>query len=218
MNCVTALNTCTLAMLLFVQTIAPAPADARTNRGDSTRNPNSFNPCKTATNLHPTSKKRVTKAIRSVLSICGLRMIPLLGNNWGSPEKISSFLPRTKYLGCLTTRVVYAAFTDKNGRLPQQIALNASSLVDLAYKMMKIGFSDESVSSVYCSRKARSNSTTKRYCYAKTKLMHAVDLSFACTKEILNNKAPEYADIYIYGFTQLISAVQSSGFINYLSG
>lgn len=217
MNCVNLLKIC----LLMITVLAQAKIVLSRNRGkfklNSTNKNGPFDPCKTTVNIPSSQWKRITKLALSIISSCTTRVSPLIGDDWGSPEKLLSFFPRFENVICVLLRVLYALSSNSNGRLPQRVALNASRMYDVGYRMLYATLTDHSKSARLCSRK-RTPDRMEQYCYPKSQLLRAINLLVPCMREVMKNSVPEYGDTVIYAMAFSIKVIRSNGVLNYLFG
>lgn len=214
MNFVLLLGTILLVTSVSTQ-VEAAPRKQPRSRLNIVRDDGKFSPCKSPAVVSAVSKKRVTKFVFTLLSSCALKVIPLIGDNWGPPEKILSFMPRYKKHGCMLIRMVYAVFSDKTGHLPRRVAENATQVYELGLKMLRVVLNDYSWSSDMCARKKVLRGQ-KQYCYPKKQLSHVLDLVASCGREIMADTVPEQADVVIHGFMLMINTGISNGLLKYI--
>lgn len=218
MNCVTMtlLKICLVLIIsLLTQVQTALPRKTGLSRANSTSLNGSFNPCKTGPRVLPSSKKYIAKISLSLVSTCGVRLVPLIGEEWGSLEKLLSFLPLYKHMACVVLRTLYAVFSNSNGRLPQRIALNGSEIYNVGYKMVSALLNDYSWSADVCSR-TKILKGRKLHCYPKDLLLHAANLAMPCLREVFKDTVPEYAETAIHCMMLVLKKAQSTELFNNL--
>lgn len=181
-------------------------------------NPARFSPCRLTGKIAASSKKRTTKLFISLLTSCGLRLIPLAGDEWGPPERAIALIPRTKHMACLVVRALYSFYSNGSGVLPRRLSTNALPIYETVYKLIHIGFTDTSIASEYCSRKSVPGDPAKNYCFPKDQLLWGLNVVYPCVREALRGSMPERADHVIHGLLTMIRASVTNGFLQYLCG
>lgn len=222
MNCVTVLSIC-LAISLVLGHYSPLKDNAQ---GKATRpsskyaNRQKFNPCKITMTISASTRKRLTRLGLSILTSCGLRTIPLMGQNWGPPEKMIMFMPTVKYYVCILFRLVYALFTYSNDRLPARLMRNASDLYNIGIKLTYIFLTDASLPANFCAlgKPKITAAEIKYYCYPRPQLLRFMDLVVPCIRGIMKNTAIEHVDAVIYGLNTLFKMAEKHGLLDYMSG
>lgn len=202
----------------FTLTATDATANrAMKNRPNKSPSPgSSFSPCRIA-KLTKASVKRLRKLALSVVSTCGLSIVPLVNESWGPPRKVVMFVPRFKFAICCVFRTLYSYFSDSPGRLPRQLAANASTVYDFGNRYMLTVLSDSSLKSSLCVS-GRTAHGTEKFCYSRAQLLRLLKLITPCLQKSMHNALPESVDVLIYAMTFIFEASESSGLFEYLSG
>lgn len=186
----------------------PSPM-TNTTRGRTLR----FYPCRIVTKLTAKTKKHLMKVGMSIISSCGLSIVPLIEDSWGPITKIVSFLPKARFLGCVAVRVLYGFFSTDNGRLSPQIAANATQIFNLATRWLSALLSDESISTHFCVRKG----APKTDCYSRRQVQRLSRLAAPCVQHAAKNTLPETGDATIFAMGFMIKTAESNGVLNYFA-
>lgn len=203
-----------MLVLLFVE-LESAQKTPVTNQVKVVRDTSRFTPCKVTVKVRPRSKKKLLKILFAGIPSCTLKLVPLLGKNWGTPERLLEFVPRAKYVTCLFVRIIYGYYTDANGFLPHRLTLNASAMYDLAWEMLRYGLNDHSNTAYYCARRTQRRPES-RNCFPKKQLLEAAELIVPCGRDVLGGFAPEQGELIIQSMDVALQYFLSNGFLNYL--
>lgn len=177
-----------------------------------------FDPCRLSLKFSPAVKKRLRKRAVTVLSGCGLNIVPLISEeDWGSAAKLLAFIPRFRWLLCLTLREVYACFADDNGRIPAKLAANATDMYEFEMKLIILALSDTSMYRDMCvNAPSKNDSSTVTYCYEKRQVLRLTKHILPCLGGALKGTLPEHVDSAIYAATHMLAICETNGFVNYL--
>lgn len=218
MSAIFLLNTLIVVISLPTQVKLASPRNAEQPQPNLTRKTESFDPCKIETKLSTTSNKHITKIALSLMSTCVPKVFGLLGESWGSPEKVISIAPKIQHVICLWVRIVFADFSTSNGRLPRRFVQNGSRLYDVGHKMVVRTLSDHSGSADFCPRKTKAANHIKQYCYTKAQILRGFNIFLPCIQSGMKDRVFEHADIVIHAVALSIKRIISNGLLNYLCG
>lgn len=185
-------------------------------RADSASKDNAFTPCKLATKMTATLKKRLLKMGVSLASMCGLRIASVIQGSWGSVTKILLFIPRFKKLYCLNLRVTYATMTDERGLLPPALAQNASRLYDLSERIFSTLLRDVSISPDVCVRTREESGPTKQTCYTRKQLLAVAETFMPCLRDLLKESTPPHVDGAIFYLNSMFRAAETNGIVTFI--
>lgn len=209
---------CLIICLVLVQAKAPLSLKGRESQLNSTRANTPFNPCRTTSKVTMAKRKLIIRTGLSVVSFCGLRVIPLLEEDWGPPAKIVHFLPYFKHLLCMVARIAYGPLSNAAGRLPQSIVQNGTQIYSTANRLIAATLADNSSTPNVCIRNRALVNHGERYCYSKRQVLQFIDFAIPCIQEAMEGSVPEHADFAIHGVAFMFKTAASNGLLKYMSG
>lgn len=177
-----------------------------------------FNPCRTASQMTSSTKKRLTKLAFAVISVCGLKVASHVEQIWGVSKEAPLLVPKIRYLMCLGIRVVYGVLADKTGKLPQSLVVDKSKVFDTATRIYTAVLKDTSQSTELCVRRGSNADDSQRVCLAKEEVYRYITSYSVCMHAALENNIPAYSDVATYGIATLIKVSAKGGLFNSMNG
>lgn len=174
-----------------------------------------FDPCRTSLRMPSASKRRISKSAIMILTDCGLKVVTAMNFKHESREAIQAIASRIVTMMCLANRIAYSCFTDRKGRLPEHVALNASSIYAILGRLYHLGFLNGSISPKLCARGLHSH---RVICMPKTDIIQFIDEGLPCIQQSMKNTLPKYSDATVYGFDLLMKLADRNGLFHYMSG
>lgn len=154
----------------------------------------------------------MTALASKAISVCSFKVISATHHVWG--KQVVGMFPRALYLSCLYVRILYEAFSDRPGHLPQQLAQNSTTLFDLIQKMLKFAGTDFSISSDLCAPRVNS----EPLCYPKQPVVELLTVLMHCVRQAMKNSLPEYFEEVTFLLISAVRKVVDSGVVNYFIG
>lgn len=160
-------------------------------------------------------KRFLRDSVVTYMGVCALSVSTVLTHSWGSAGDVLAFIPRGHHAICLAIRFAYGTFVNEAGRIPRQLAANATIVYETLKLVIGQYLSDQSVSRKMCTSRARSRHR-RPVCYPKEQVKQVSDLAIPCIQKILKNTVPELVDAALIGMSTMLTRVGNSAIVNYV--
>lgn len=176
------------------------------------RSSTTFDACRISAPIQPAWRRRLFKLATTTVSACGLRVIPLLEDDWGGPKQILLFEPRIRRFTCNAVRYIWGVASDKSGRIFDRFGKDQGEFLRKCWWFSVAVLSDYSLSSNWCVRDERG----ERLCYPKKQILRFVNLTIPCIEENTAHLMPKNEDAGIYCLAAMFKVAENAGIIKYM--